>query len=172
MNKMTYIIIPIHNRKSLTLACLKNLKNNSSLQKYQVIVVVDGSSDRNSEEVTVSHLEFTSFSKNTFMKQLPNHLLAQITQKLVVNLHPEQIILFGSYAYGEPTEDSDIDLLVIVAQSDEPRYRRSRQAYKALRGIGISKDILVMTRAEVERKANVPSSLISQVLSQGKVLYG
>ena len=106
------------------------------------------------------------------MKQLPNHLLDQITQKLVVNLHPEQIILFGSYAYGEPTEDSDIDLLVIVSQSDEPRYRRSRQAYKALRGIGISKDILVMTRAEVERKANVPSSLISQVLSQGKVLYG
>jgi len=106
------------------------------------------------------------------MKQLPNHLLDQITQKLVINLHPEQIILFGSYAYGEPTEDSDIDLLVIVSQSDEPRYRRSRQAYKALRGIGISKDILVMTRAEVERKANVPSSLISQVLSQGKVLYG
>ena len=106
------------------------------------------------------------------MKQLPNHLLDQITQKLVVNLHPEQIILFGSYAYGEPTEDSDVDLLVIVTQSDEPRYRRSRQAYRVLRGIGISKDILVMTRAEVERKANVPSSLINQVLSQGKVLYG
>ena len=106
------------------------------------------------------------------MKHLPNHLLDQITQKLVVNLNPEQIILFGSYAYGEPTEDSDIDLLVIVAQSDEPRYRRSRQAYKALRGIGISKDILVMTRAEVKRKVSIPSSLINQVLSQGKVLYG
>lgn len=106
------------------------------------------------------------------MKQLPNDLLDSITQRLVTNLNPEQIILFGSYAYGEPTEDSDIDLLVIVAQSDEPRYRRSRQAYRVLRGIGISKDILVMTRAEVERKANVPSSLISQVLSQGKVLYG
>ena len=106
------------------------------------------------------------------MKHLPNHLLDQITQKLVVNLNPEQIILFGSYAYGEPTEDSNIDLLVIVAQSDEPRYRRSRQAYKALRGIGISKDILVMTRAEVKRKVSIPSSLINQVLSQGKVLYG
>ena len=106
------------------------------------------------------------------MKHLPNHLLDQITQKLVVNLNLEQIILFGSYAYGEPTEDSDIDLLVIVAQSDEPRYRRSRQAYKALRGIGISKDILVMTRAEVKRKVSIPSSLINQVLGQGKVLYG
>jgi len=41
-----------------------------------------------------------------------------------------------------------------------------------LRGIGIAKDIIVMTRAEVERKANVRSSLVYQVLTQGKVLYG
>ncbi len=106
------------------------------------------------------------------MKQLTTDLLDRITQKLVVTLNPEQIILFGSYAYGDPTEDSDVDLLVIVSQSDEPRYRRARQAYKVLRGIGIAKDILVMTRAEVDRKANIPSSLINQVLSQGKVLYG
>jgi predicted nucleotidyltransferase len=106
------------------------------------------------------------------MKQLTTDLLDRITQKLVIALNPEQIILFGSYAYGEPTEDSDVDLLVIVSQSDEPRYRRARHAYKVLRGIGIAKDILVMTRAEVDRKANVPSSLINQVLSQGKVLYG
>jgi uncharacterized protein len=99
-------------------------------------------------------------------------LLNQITQKLVTALKPEQIILFGSYAYGEPNEDSDVDLLVIVSQSDEPRYRRAHQAYKALRGLGIPKDILVMTRAEVEYKVNVPSSLVNQVPSQGKVLYG
>jgi uncharacterized protein len=106
------------------------------------------------------------------MKQLTADLLEQITQKLVLTMKPEQIILFGSYAYGEPTEDSDIDLLVIIAQSDEPRYRRARQAYKVLRGIGISKDILVMTRAEVERKTNVASSLVNQVLSRGRILYG
>jgi uncharacterized protein len=106
------------------------------------------------------------------MKQLTADLLDQITQKLVLTMKPEQIILFGSYAYGEPTEDSDIDLLVIIAQSNEPRYRRARQAYKVLRGIGIPKDILVMTRAEVERKTNVASSLVNQVLTQGKILYG
>jgi hypothetical protein len=77
-----------------------------------------------------------------------------------------------SYAYGEPNADSDIDLLVIVPQSDEPRYRRARVAYKALRGLGIPKDILVMTREEVERKKNVVSSLVCQALRQGKVLYG
>ncbi|MBE9170584.1 nucleotidyltransferase domain-containing protein [Pleurocapsales cyanobacterium LEGE 06147] len=106
------------------------------------------------------------------MNSLTLDLLDQITQRLVSALDPEQIILFGSHAYGEPTEDSDIDLLVIISQSDEPRYRRARKAYRALRGMGIPKDILVMTRAEVERKAAVPSSLVSQALRQGKVLYG
>jgi uncharacterized protein len=99
-------------------------------------------------------------------------LLTQMTQRLVDALQPEQIILFGSYAYGEPNADSDVDLLVIVAHSDEPGYRRARVAYRALRGMGIPKDILVMTRSEVNRKANVKSSLVSQVLRQGKVLYG
>jgi predicted nucleotidyltransferase len=106
------------------------------------------------------------------MQTLTKELLEQITQRLVAALKPEQIILFGSYAYGEPTEDSDLDLLVVVSDSNEPRYRRARQAYKALRGLGIPKDILVMTREEVERKSTVPSSLVSQALRQGKVLYG
>lgn len=106
------------------------------------------------------------------MRQLPAGLLDEIKRRLVIALNPEQIVLFGSYAYGEPTEDSDIDLLVIVSQSDEPRYRRSRPAYKALRGIGIPKDILVMTRAEVDRKTEVSSSLVSQALRWGRVIYG
>lgn len=106
------------------------------------------------------------------MKQVTTELLDQITQKLVATLNPEQIILFGSYAYGEPNENSDIDLLVIVSQSNEPRYRRSRQAYKVLRGIGVPKDILILTRAEVEKKARVTTSLVNQALLQGKFLYG
>lgn len=106
------------------------------------------------------------------MKQLSIELLEQITQKLVATLNPEQIILFGSHAYGEPNEDSDIDLLIIVSDSDEPRYRRSRQAYNVLQGIGVPKDILVMTRAEVERKAKVSTSFVNQALQEGTLLYG
>lgn len=106
------------------------------------------------------------------MQQVTTELLEQITQKLAVTLNPEQIILFGSYAYGEPNEDSDIDLMVIVSHSDEPRYRRSRPAYRALRGIRIPTDVIVVTREEVKRKINVKSSLISRVIHDGKVLYG
>jgi predicted nucleotidyltransferase len=106
------------------------------------------------------------------MQQVTTELLGQITQKLAAALNPEQIILFGSYAYGEPNEDSDIDLMVIVSHSDEPRYRRSRPAYRALRGIRIPTDVIVVTREEVTRKINVKSSLISRVMHDGKVLYG
>jgi predicted nucleotidyltransferase len=91
---------------------------------------------------------------------------------LVESLHPEQIILFGSHAYGEPNEDSDVDLFVIVSESDQPRYRRSRLAYRALRGISVPTDVIIMTREEVKRKVNVRSSLISRVIHDGKILYG
>jgi uncharacterized protein len=106
------------------------------------------------------------------MEKLTTDLLDRITQSLVSSLKPEQIILFGSHAYGEPNEDSDVDLLVIVSQSDEPRYRRARQAYKALRGFGIATDVIVMTKEEVERKMNVRSSLVHRAIHDGRILYG
>ena len=89
----------------------------------------------------------------------------------MVALKPEQIFLFGSYAYGKPNRDSDVDLLIVISHSDEPSYRRSRGAYRALRGILIPTDVIVMTNEEVQRKRAVRSSLVSQVLREGKLLY-
>ncbi len=106
------------------------------------------------------------------MKELTKDLLNRIIEKLVSSLKPEQIILFGSYAYSQPNNDSDVDLLVVVSDSDEPRYRRARKAYQALRGIDLATDVIVMTRAEVERKINVRSSLVHKVMHDGRILYG
>ncbi len=63
-------------------------------------------------------------------------------------------------------------LLLIVSDSNEPRYRRSRQAYKILLGIGVPTDILVMTHATVDSKAKVATSFVNQALIEGKLLYG
>lgn len=104
------------------------------------------------------------------MRQLSAEVLADIEKRLVTALNPEQIILFGSHAYGEPTQHSDIDLLVIVPHSDEASHRRAQVAHRALSGLGMPTDILVMTRAEVERKASVPSSLVRLALQKGKIL--
>ncbi|ELS34333.1 MULTISPECIES: glycosyltransferase family 2 protein [Pseudanabaena] len=57
MKQSIYIIIPVYNRKSITLTCLENLKANGDLQKYHVIVIDDGSSDRTSEEVGANYPE-------------------------------------------------------------------------------------------------------------------
>jgi uncharacterized protein len=106
------------------------------------------------------------------MHSLPPQLLETIVQRLVECFKPEQIILFGSYAYGTPNQDSDVDLLVIVAESQEPRYRRASAAYRALRGIDIAKDVVVMTRQEVNSKVEVPSSFVNQAMHEGVILYG
>lgn len=104
-------------------------------------------------------------------QMLVPEVLREIVQRLVVALKPEQIFLFGSYAYGKPNKDSDVDLLIIISHSDEPSYRRARWAYRALRGILIPTDVIVITKEEMQRKRAVRSSLVSQVLREGQLLY-
>jgi len=98
--------------------------------------------------------------------------LKEITRRLVAEFAPERIILFGSHAWGHPDENSDIDLLVVVSESDLPPPRRASRAYRCLREVPVPLDILVKTREEVERARHVPASLIHEVLERGRVLYG
>jgi len=106
------------------------------------------------------------------MKTLDTALLAEITRRLVDEFHPEQIILFGSHAWGTPNDDSDIDLFVIVPESDDPPHQRAVRAYRALRDVEEPKDILVRTRAEADKYRHVYASLTCQIFEQGVVLYG
>ncbi len=106
------------------------------------------------------------------MGKVNESTLNEITKRLIRELNPEQIILFGSYAWGSPTKDSDIDIFVIISKSDQPPAKRARNAHKCLRDLGISKDILVRTRQEVERCRHVKTSFESEILEKGKVLYG
>ncbi len=106
------------------------------------------------------------------MKSISTDLLEEMTRRLVAELQPEQIILFGSHAWGKPDEDSDVDLLVIVPGSDDKPTGRAMRAYRCLRGLLVPADILVKTRSEVERFRRVYASLESEILERGKVLYG
>ena len=106
------------------------------------------------------------------MQVLDDTLLQAATQRLITEFQPEQIWLFGSHAWGTPTADSDVDLMVIVPQSDERSIRRMQRAQHCLRGIGFAKDVLVPTRAQVNRYKHLRASLFHQVLSKGRKLYG
>jgi len=98
--------------------------------------------------------------------------LDEIVRRLVAEFDPERIILFGSHAWGDPDADSDLDLLVIVPESDERPIERARRARRCLRGIGVPLDVLVKTRGEFEYFRPVVASLEHRIAEQGEVLYG
>jgi predicted nucleotidyltransferase len=84
----------------------------------------------------------------------------------------KQVVLFGSYAWGTPDADSDLDLYVVVPDRAEPTYRLARRAYRALHGVGTPVDVVVRTHGESQRKAGVVSTLDHEILTRGLVLYG
>jgi predicted nucleotidyltransferase len=106
------------------------------------------------------------------MKNIPAGLLEEIVERLKEGLHPDKIILFGSHAYGKPNDDSDIDLLIVIPESDEPGYRRAQKAYSYLRGLTAPTELVIVTKQEVERASRVLTSLVNQAVQRGKVLYG
>ena len=109
---------------------------------------------------------------NAGVRGVSRELLETVVQRLVDGLHPERIILFGSHVWGEPDRDSDLDLPVIVAESDLSPPRRATEARRCLRGLPSAFDILVRTRDEVTRWSEVNESLLSRIVRQGVALYG
>lgn len=97
-------------------------------------------------------------------------VLAQIVQQILRVGQPQKIILFGSHAKGQATSESDYDVLVIE-NSNEPRYRRAGPYRRALKNLVVAKDILVWTSAEIAEWQNVSNAFITTVLREGQVLY-
>lgn len=106
------------------------------------------------------------------MRALPGGLLDEITSRLVDEFQPEEVILFGSYAWGTPDDDSDIDLYVVVASSDEPEVVRDARAHRRLSGLRAPKDVLVRTRADYDRFRVVRASLEWRIEREGRPLHG
>jgi predicted nucleotidyltransferase len=103
--------------------------------------------------------------------QASDPVTERIVQRLVAALSPERIYLFGSQARGDTGPDSDYDLLVVVRSSTLPRYRRDQAAFEALLGVGVAKDVLVLTHDEFERQRTVVCSLPATVEREGLLLY-
>lgn len=106
------------------------------------------------------------------MRTLDKNLLETATRRLVAEFQPEQVWLYGSHAWGNPHDDSDVDLLVVVPDSDETPIHRSQRAHRCLRGLRMPKDVLVETRQEVDRVKELKTSLENIILSHGRRLYG
>jgi predicted nucleotidyltransferase len=98
-------------------------------------------------------------------------MILAVTEKLVAVYNPITIYLFGSYAWGTPNEDSDIDIMVIVKESNEKSYKRMKPAYVALRELDGPRDIFVYTIDEFEKYVKEVSSLCYKIKEEGVKLY-
>lgn len=105
------------------------------------------------------------------MKTISNDLLEEMTRRLVEQFQPEQVILFGSYTWGTPDQGSDVDLLVVVTQSDLSDYERAVQGHRCLSELDVPKDVIVKTSAEFDFFRQVRGSLEHRIAEQWKVLY-
>lgn len=97
--------------------------------------------------------------------------LPRAIERIVSELKPEKIILFGSYAYGNPTPDSDVDLLVIMKTTAKEIDR-----YVAVSNLLYPRqfpvDILVKTPEEMEAETRKKGNFfLREILKKGKVLY-
>ena len=89
--------------------------------------------------------------------------------QIVENFNPQKIILFGSHAYGEPTADSDIDLLVVMPFEG----RDSQKAIEIRRKIQttVPLDLLVRTSEQVQARIEMEDFFMREINEKGKVLY-
>jgi predicted nucleotidyltransferase len=96
-------------------------------------------------------------------------LLDELVRRIVAVAHPQRIVLFGSAARGEMGPNSDLDLLVVTATSD--RLATARVVRRALRGLGVAKDIIVVTPEDVERHKDNRGLVLYPALREGRLLY-
>jgi predicted nucleotidyltransferase len=99
-------------------------------------------------------------------------VLQQLLRKLVQTYQPQQVILFGSLAYGHPDEHSDIDLLIVKETDETPLERRvhvRRLVADPARQIPFSP--LVLTPTELTQRLKLGDPFYQEILARGKVLY-
>ena len=95
--------------------------------------------------------------------------IQEFADEVARQFKPEKIILFGSYAYGRPTPDSDVDLLVIMPQR-RMRGRMSTHIRWAVPRI-FPLDLLVRSGSEVNRRLQWGDCFLQEIVAKGKVLY-
>ena len=102
---------------------------------------------------------------------VPRRQINEVVKQIIEKYQPLKIILFVSYAYGVPSIDSDVDLL-IIKKTGLPRFKRAREINRLFNPYPFAMDILVYSPEEVEKWKGHKNSFIYQVLKSGKVLYG
>ncbi len=117
-------------------------------------------------------------SKNTAFQVPPGGQASRISMKTIRGIaqhiaqrfNPEQIILFGSYAYGRPNAESDVNLLVVMDKSVDEMETMVEIA-KSFPILPFGVDVIVRSRKTLERRKKLGDWFLREVTQKGKVLY-
>jgi predicted nucleotidyltransferase len=101
--------------------------------------------------------------------RIPAEVIDEITRRIAGRFKPQKIILFGSYASGNPRPESDVDLLVVMETSlkEMQQAQQIRQYLNPLFGI----DLMVRTPANLAKRLEWGDLFLQEVVSKGKILY-
>ena len=108
-------------------------------------------------------------ARNNIKKVSPKQI-REMVSRIVAQFEPQRVILFGSYAVGRAGPDSDVDLLVVMPVSGSKRQKRL-ELRMALHDIVASKDIIVVTPDEFDRRKNIVGTIEYPAARDGKVMY-
>ncbi len=98
-------------------------------------------------------------------------MLDELIKQINSIFAPKKIILFGSHAWGIPTNDSDFDLLVIMESKEERHSKRAIEILSKCHPGTVSVDLIVRTPEEIKERLEIGDPFIKKVIEKGKVLY-
>ena len=103
-------------------------------------------------------------------KRIPMRVIRAVANQIANNFSPDEIILFGSYAYGKPTPWSDVDLLVIM-ETPKGELETSLEIVESLPPTLFSLDILARDRRTIDHRKAMGDAFMREITSKGKMLY-
>lgn len=98
-----------------------------------------------------------------------NQKIAEMAEKIAKVYQPEKIILFGSYAWGKPHKDSDVDLFIVKETDDIRKTAREIDGHFFPRFFPM--DIMVYTPSQLKKELNLEEPFVSKIAKKGKVLF-
>ena len=106
------------------------------------------------------------------MKKISNSKIQEAVRRLAETYNPLTIYLFGSYAWGTPHEDSDLDFLVVLDDDVKLNLALQIKGKYALKNIDVSTDIVLNHQLFFKERAEHPSTLQHKIIKEGKLVYG
>jgi len=104
------------------------------------------------------------------MEKITVKKIKKLSQKIARKIKPDKIILFGSFAWGKPDENSDVDLL-IIKKTKKKFLKRHWEVREIING-ELPVDILVRTPKEITKRLDLGDFFYQDIISKGKYLYG